>query len=624
MTMKIPTTPAANILIVDDTPDNLRLLNQILSRYYKIRLAPSGSIALTAARSAPPDLILLDIMMPEMDGYEVASRLKADEHTQEIPVIFISALGDTESKMRGFTSGGVDYITKPFRDEEVLARVRIHLTLRSLYKQAQAEIAERKRIEEELRRSEERFRLLVNSTEDMIFSLDREQRYTEIYGAWAQKSGLSPDYFLGKTPGDIFGAGAAVHEDANRRALAGESVIYDWSISDQYGSRDYQTSLSPLRSRDDEIIGLVGIGRNITDRKRAEAIELKRRILANALRDTAESLNSSLNLDDVFEKILDKVDLVVQCNAMSVAWLSDNQVRFIRLRGFEPALAQELQLSTFTLADFATFQQVAQTRQPLLIADTSTHPGWRHLSTTAWVQSHLEAPIVINDKVVGIINLDSDTKGFYEQVHVEILQIFANQVAIALRNAQLYSETQRLTIIDPLTGLYNRRGLYSIGIREIERVKRFLRPVCLLFLDVDHFKLFNDHYSYEVGDQVLCAVAKLTRSQVREMDLVCRYGGEEFIVLMPEVTLDNAAQAAERLRLAMEQNHHPTDAGEMCITISAGVAILDPTEEGIQESTKNAEQLLSNLIERAGCLVHIAKQNGRNRVEVEDQAQSIA
>lgn len=138
----------ANLLIVDDKPANLRLLaSMLVEQGYKVRSAINGPLALTAARSAPPDMILLDINMPEMNGYEVCERLKADESTREIPIIFISALDETQDKVRAFTVGGVDYITKPFQLEEVLARVETHLALRQLQKQLQDA---NKRFEDEL------------------------------------------------------------------------------------------------------------------------------------------------------------------------------------------------------------------------------------------------------------------------------------------------------------------------------------------------------------------------------------------------------------------------------------------------------------------------------------------
>ena len=126
-----PTPAPEDILVVDDTPANLRLLTELLAKHgYRVRPASDGALALKSVAAKIPDLILLDVNMPGMDGYEVCRRLKADEKNSRIPVIFISAFGDTPQKVKGFEAGGVDYITKPFEAEEVLARVRTHLQLR--------------------------------------------------------------------------------------------------------------------------------------------------------------------------------------------------------------------------------------------------------------------------------------------------------------------------------------------------------------------------------------------------------------------------------------------------------------------------------------------------------------
>lgn len=159
--------PRANILIVDDTPDNLRLLSSILTKQgYEVGKALSGEMALKSASSAPPDLILLDILMPEMNGYEVCEHLKADRKTRDIPVIFISALDDVFDKVKAFSIGGVDYITKPFQDEEVIARVQTHLNIQFLQKALQQE-------------QEKSERLLLNILpETIVQELKQNQRAT--------------------------------------------------------------------------------------------------------------------------------------------------------------------------------------------------------------------------------------------------------------------------------------------------------------------------------------------------------------------------------------------------------------------------------------------------------------
>ena len=132
-TEQAPEDAKGDILIVDDTAANLQLLSgMVKGQGYRTRLARSGAAALRAAESQPPDLILLDIMMPEMDGYEVCRRLKADPELSGIPVIFLSALGETEDKVEAFGAGAADYVTKPFQFDEVRARVEAHLGLRRL------------------------------------------------------------------------------------------------------------------------------------------------------------------------------------------------------------------------------------------------------------------------------------------------------------------------------------------------------------------------------------------------------------------------------------------------------------------------------------------------------------
>ena len=149
--MSEPAAPAASVLVVDDTIENLRLLSNLLGEQgYEVRAVTNGRQALQAAEHDPPDLILLDITMPEMDGYEVCRRLKATDRCKDVPVIFITALTDTADKVLAFDTGGFDYVTKPFQFGEVLARVKTHLALRSA-QVALAESYQRLRALEELR-----------------------------------------------------------------------------------------------------------------------------------------------------------------------------------------------------------------------------------------------------------------------------------------------------------------------------------------------------------------------------------------------------------------------------------------------------------------------------------------
>ena len=161
------TGTAPSIAVVDDTPANLRLLDDMLRQQgYQVRLFPRGALALKAAASQPPDLFLLDIMMPDMDGFEVCRQLKSNPVLRDIPVIFISALTDSDHKLQAFSEGGVDYVTKPFQEAEVLARVRTHLALRAMQ-------------QEQLRQQE----MLANLVQERTADLLRAQRVAHI-GSW--------------------------------------------------------------------------------------------------------------------------------------------------------------------------------------------------------------------------------------------------------------------------------------------------------------------------------------------------------------------------------------------------------------------------------------------------------
>jgi PAS domain S-box-containing protein len=172
---------SAQILVVDDTPENLKLLKEMLTNNgYRVRPASNGRLALKSVSAQSPDLILLDVRMPDMDGYEVCNRLKSDERSRGIPVIFISALDSVADKVRGFEAGGVDFITKPFHEAEVLARVETHLSLLRLHKrlesqnvQLHTEIAERERFENELTVHQEHLEeLITERTRELKEALD--------------------------------------------------------------------------------------------------------------------------------------------------------------------------------------------------------------------------------------------------------------------------------------------------------------------------------------------------------------------------------------------------------------------------------------------------------------------
>jgi DNA-binding response OmpR family regulator len=182
-------TERQDILVVDDNPDNLDLLTALLKEAgYAVRAAPSPELALQSALAQPPALLLLDIRMPGMDGFELCRRLKQDARSREVPIIFVSGQNDVADRVRGFELGGVDFIGKPFQREEVLARVRTHLALHQVQCELERRISERtveleerlrqlRATEEALRASEQMMLTLLDNVDAYIYLKDKEGRY---------------------------------------------------------------------------------------------------------------------------------------------------------------------------------------------------------------------------------------------------------------------------------------------------------------------------------------------------------------------------------------------------------------------------------------------------------------
>jgi diguanylate cyclase (GGDEF)-like protein len=266
--------------------------------------------------------------------------------------------------------------------------------------------------------------------------------------------------------------------------------------------------------------------------------------------------------------------------------------------------------TVYPLADFPATRAVIENRQPLLlhIDEPSIDRAEYDLLIEYGYDAVLIIPLVAGQeaKVYGIAELYGST-GIHplSESDLEMVQSLAAQAAAALDNARLYAEVQRLAIVDELTSVYNRRGFFELGKREWERATRFKRLLAALFVDIDHFKLINDSYSYSIGDQVLRELAGCLRENLRETDLPGRYGGEEFIALLPETDLPAARNVAERVRRSVESMRVKTDLGEVSITVSIGVCQKTPEMPDLEA-----------LIHRAGETLHEAKKGGRNRIAV--------
>lgn len=223
------------------------------------------------------------------------------------------------------------------------------------------------------------------------------------------------------------------------------------------------------------------------------------------------------------------------------------------------------------------------------------------------LQAFVGMPLLADDQILGVLFAMDRAPRRYSRMDMEFLSAVANRVSTAIRNVQLYEQVQRLARIDGLTGLYNRRHFLELATREVHRATRYTYNLSIIMFDIDHFKVVNDTYGHAVGDQVLTLVAETCLHNLRETDLIGRYGGEEFIVLAPEIDEIESGQVAERLRQAVENLVLDRGTDRVQVTISLGV-----TMSKAGQKDKDLEELL-RLADQA---LYMAKQAGRNVVKI--------
>ncbi len=273
------------ILVVDDNLASLRLLTVILEHQgYIVRPSSSGRLALRSVATKVPDLILLDVKIPDLDGYEICRRLKSDEQSRKVPVIFISALGETAEKVEGFQAGGVDYITKPFEAEEVLARVGTHLRLRELTEHLEQEVCQRTveltMANEQLRQTSQRLERTLKFTEALlsaipnpVFYKDREGRYLGCNRAFTEIMGVTSDQIMGKTVLELWPSEQAEVYHQKDLTLMNEPVrqVYEFVVRDKNGGeRKVIFGKDVFCDENEQVAGIVGAFTDITERQRTE------------------------------------------------------------------------------------------------------------------------------------------------------------------------------------------------------------------------------------------------------------------------------------------------------------------------------------------------------------------
>ena len=761
--------PEARILIVEDDAIIGRHIQTSLKRmeYGVLGVLLTGEEAVEQALQHEPDLILMDISLAgAMDGVEAASQIR---HHLDIPIIYLTAYADQQTLQRAKITDPFGYLLKPF--DERLLRITVEM---ALY---------RHKIERRLVESEEMLRTLVENQLEGVSIMSPEGTF--IF------SNPALEAIFGVAHGQLMGRNIREFTDPDQndfirgqvdRRRQGQKSVYEIDIRRMNGEiRTISVMATPWIDKIGNFAGSFGIINDITASKQIEAAELRARVLAEALRDTAAALNSSLDIREVYDLILMNVGRVVANDSANMMLIEGDLAQIVHSRfetGLDSAnLAMNIQVPW---REFEISRKMVETSQPVLISTVAGENIFSNNQQMSWMKSYVGAPLRTQDRVIGFINLGSKTPGFYQDYHANQLEAFANQavlaivnarlfeetrkrtlfltmlnditrlainmmdegqtfdavaekmtqlfqadaalitlwdeelqltipaagyglssetlrsvpmkpgdltltasvlragralavddvknspyidrdlaiffsmqsmmglpliadgirlgavlvsfntphcftqeeinngeqvssqVALAVSKARLYSQVQRMSITDELTGLYNRRGIFEKGRAAVVEAQRFSKPLALIWLDIDYFKRVNDTYGHHIGDQVVRGVAECCRASVRDRDLIGRYGGEggdELILMLPETNLSDTLLIAERVRQRIASQMFDTDKGPIAVTVSMGISVL-----------RGDMVDLTGLLNRADQAMYAAKSAGRNCVVVAEEA----
>jgi diguanylate cyclase (GGDEF)-like protein len=247
------------------------------------------------------------------------------------------------------------------------------------------------------------------------------------------------------------------------------------------------------------------------------------------------------------------------------------------------------------------------TRQPASVDDYATWELRRRIHDSVQVHAAVDLPIYTNEKGIGVLALGRGTAGhFFDAEQLRYGALFAQLAALVLDNSQLREALRQEAIRDALTGLYNRRFMQEWLERELQRAARLASLTCLFLLDVDHFKQINDTYGHAAGDFVLLSLGRFLTTHLRGSDIACRYGGEEFVFILPDASPATALRRAEKIRKQVEEiklEFQSTTLPPLCVSI--GIAIFPIHGDSC-----------AALLEAADAALYRAKHSGRNRVEM--------
>uniref|UniRef100_A0A831XEP1 diguanylate cyclase n=1 Tax=Geobacter metallireducens TaxID=28232 RepID=A0A831XEP1_GEOME len=323
------------------------------------------------------------------------------------------------------------------------------------------------------------------------------------------------------------------------------------------------------------------------------------------LLDVARTVVSSLELDQVLQVILSSALRFADVPAGSIA-LYDTAQGELTLHAHQGLSPEFVKTGRWEILPGGVTDRALSGEDILFVGDTekSSLPI-NPILLREGIRSVVPIPLKVQSRVAGILYLFDFAPREFDRERIKLLDVLASFAAMAIDNAQLHARTRLMAITDALTGLYNRRYFQQMFSRELNRAIRYGKPLSLIMLDVDDFKKFNDTYGHPHGDKVLGAMGDILVEALRGTDFAFRYGGEEFIVLLPETDFSSALHVAERLRESVAQNSAEELKGIAPHGVTASVGVVSYPRDG---------ETRDDLLKRVDELLYRAKEYGKNRV----------
>ena len=539
------------ILVVDDRPENLLAIEGVLERPgLTIISANSGNEALGLVLEHHFALILLDVQMPGMDGFEVAELMRGSEKTRHIPIIFVTAISKEETHVfTGYEKGAVDYLFKPLDPIILRSKVNIFVELFQQRKKLQQNNAKLNEMVAEL----ERVNKQIREQQKSIIEEERLKVLLQMAGATAHELNQPLMVLMGNIQLMEMDGGIPPHmgERINRVSQAANRIA------------DIVKKIQTLRH--DEPKNYAG-GKTI------------------------------LNLDQ----------------PVSVLCVDDRDNDFTLLQqaiGDQP----ELKLSRAKQIDEA-LDHIEKNRFDLIFLEYVLPDGNGLEFLEAINSKGVNTPVVVitghGDELIASRMIQAGASDYLPKAKLSqkaLLRIISN----ALEKANLRREMRiaqeklaEMSVRDELTGMFNRRYFKEALEREVSGAQRYEHSLALCIIDLDHFKLVNDSYGHLCGDEVLQEFGKILSDSIRKYDVACRYGGEEFAVLLPDTSIDEAAVLCDRFRERISKHDFTYNRNSIKITASIGVAAC---------SNQN-EMTGQQLVDLADKALYQAKHQGRNKV----------